>query len=60
MQICEHLGTDFPGREATYESKSDATFELVQCLMRKAPASRGPNAALRKFQMIALTYAPSF
>src|SRR5882757_3146587 len=58
MQIRQHLGPDFPRRKATYNRKSDRPFELIQRLMRKAAASRGSNAALGEFQMIALTDTP--
>jgi hypothetical protein len=58
MQIREHLSPDFPRRKATYNCKSDGPFELIQRLVRKAAASRGSNAALGKFQMIALADSP--
>ena len=60
MQIRQHLGPDFPRRKATYNCKSDGPFELIQRLMRKAAASRGSNAALGEFQMIALADTPRF
>src|SRR5271170_1642310 len=60
MQIGEHLSSNLPRRKATHDCKSDATFEFIQCLMRKATTSRRSNAALREFQLIALTDAPLF
>jgi len=58
MRIRQHLGPDFPRRKATYNRESDGPFEFIQRLMRKAAASRGSNAALGEFQMIALADSP--
>src|ERR1700690_4412029 len=58
MQICEHLGSNFPRRKASHHCKSNATLLFIQFLMRKTTSSRRPNAARREFQLIALANAP--
>jgi hypothetical protein len=59
MEIREHLSSNLPGREATYNSNRERSFQLIQCVVRQTTPCRGSDVAFREFQMIALAYTPS-
>jgi hypothetical protein len=59
MEIREHLGSNLPGREATYNSNREGSFQLIQGGVRQTAPCWGSDVAFCEFQIIALANTPS-